>query len=116
MSRADDDDVEARAHALLSNAEAREDVREEIFGGSASGNFLERISSVLEIRKNKFLRQGATAIVHALTGARQRGVRLLDEDHMPEIRDCRLIARRPFHVERARQFVPQHLETLAGTR
>lgn len=57
VTSTDDDDVEAIRHRgmmLLSHAEAREDVREQIFRRAASGNLFERVPRVLKIGQDKF--------------------------------------------------------------
>src|ERR1051325_3588507 len=61
-----------RSRNSLPDAEAREDVREQIVVRAVSGDFFERGARVLQIGENKFFGQGAVVRDDRVSRARQR--------------------------------------------
>src|SRR5436309_1440833 len=78
----------------LADAEAREDVREQIVGRAPAGNLLERRSRLLQIGQHEFLRKPVTVRACRGAGTNECLMRSFDEHDVTDVRDFGAIGQR----------------------
>ncbi len=78
---------------LLPNAEAGEDVREQVVGGPLARDLLKRRRCLLEVRQDELFRDRMPGAGQRLDGATERGIALAKEIGMTHVAHERLIAK-----------------------
>src|SRR5262245_22370851 len=115
MPGANDDDIEAISHWLLTDAESSENVRQQGIRSTLSGYFLQGVARVLQIGQHEFFGKRATALKRRVPRAFQSVARSLEQRRVPQVGDRRTLGLH-IHAKLVEDSSPQCVETVAGDR